>query len=70
MKLIATPWTDANVQQVEGITAEELRQEHRAKGMPESLVEVLHLAALADVRMLVFDAGAPVLDGLTLYDDE
>ena len=67
---IATPWTDANVQQVEGITAEELRQEHRAKGMPEPLVEVLHLAALADVRMLVFDADAPVLDGLTLYDDE
>src|SRR5690606_41123000 len=59
-----------NLQHVEGITAEELRQEHRAKGMPESLVEVLHLAALADVRRLVFDADAPVLDGLTLYDDE
>lgn len=67
---IATPWTDANLQHVEGITAEELRQEHRAKGVPESLVEVLHLAALVDVRMLVFDADAPVLDGLTLYDDE
>ena len=51
-------------------SAEQLRQEHRAKGMPESLVEVLHLAALADVRMLVFDADAPVLDGLPLYDDE
>ena len=70
VKLIATPWTDANLQHVEGITAEELRQEHRAKGVPESFVEVLHLAALADVRMLVFDADAPVLDGLTLYDDE
>ena len=70
VKLIATPWTDANLQLVEGITAEALRQEHRAKGMPESLVEVLHLAALADVRMLVFDADAPVLDGLPVYDDE
>ena len=70
VKLIATPWTDAHLQFVEGITAEQLRQEHRARGMPESLVEVLHLAALADVRMLVFDADAPVLDGLTLYDDE
>jgi hypothetical protein len=38
--------------------------------MPESLVEVLHLAALGDVRMLVFDADANVLDGLPLYDDE
>lgn len=70
VKLIATPWTDENLQQVEGITAERLRQEHRRKGMPESLVEVLHLSALADVRLLIFDADAPVLDGLTLYDDE
>lgn len=70
VKLIATPWTDANLQLVEGISAEQLRQEHRAKGMPDSLVEVLHLAALADVRMLVFDADAPVLDGLPVYGDE
>lgn len=70
VKLIATPWTDANLQLVEGITAEQLRQEHRVKGMPASLVEVLHLAALADVRMLVFDADAKVLDGLPLYADE
>ena len=70
VKLIATPWTDANLQHVEGISAEQLRQEHRAKGMPESLVEALHLAALADVRILVFDADANVLDGLPLYDDE
>ena len=70
VKLIATPWTDANLQHVEGITAEELRQEHRAKGVPESLVEVLHLAALADVRLLVFDADAPILQALTVYGDE
>ncbi|MEO9332749.1 MULTISPECIES: ABC transporter substrate-binding protein [Gammaproteobacteria] len=70
VKLIATPWTDENLQLVDGTTAERLRQEHRKKGMPECLVEVLHLAALADVRMLVFDADAPVLDGLPLYEDE
>lgn len=70
VKLIATPWTDANLQHVGGITAKELRREHRDKGMPESLVEVLHLAALADVRMLVFDADASVLDRLPLYEDE
>lgn len=38
--------------------------------MPESLVEALHLADAADVRMLIFDADAQVLDGLPLYDDE
>ncbi|WP_068636815.1 ABC transporter substrate-binding protein [Thauera butanivorans] len=70
VKLIATPWTDDNLQQVESITAARLREEHRRKGMPECLVEVLHLAALADVRMLVFDADAPILEGLTLYENE
>lgn len=69
LKLIATPWTDENLRAVEGITAKRLMQEHRKKGMPESLVQVLHLAALADVRMLVFDADAQVLDGLTIYDE-
>jgi hypothetical protein len=69
VKLIATPWTDANLEYVEGISAEQLRQEHLSKGVPESLVEVLHLAALADVRMLVFDADAPELDGLKLCDE-
>lgn len=69
VKLIATPWTDENLQSVEGITANDLRQEHLGKGMPTSLVDVLHLAALADVRILLFDADAPVLDGLALYED-
>lgn len=70
VKLIATPWTDENLQYVEGISAEQLRQEHRGKGMPASLVEVLHLAALAEVRMLVFDADASELDGLPLYETD
>ena len=39
------------------------------KGMPESLIRCCHLAALADVRMLVFDADAQVLDGLPIYDE-
>ncbi|EPA95396.1 ABC transporter substrate-binding protein [Pseudomonas mandelii] len=69
VKLIATPWTDTNLEYVEGISTEQLRQEHLSKCMPESLVEVLHLAALADVRMLVFDADASNLDGLKLYDE-
>jgi hypothetical protein len=69
VKLIATPWTDEVLNMVEGISAEQLHAEHHRKGMPECLIEVLRLAALADVRMLVFDADAPVLDGLPLYDE-
>ncbi|MBY4673885.1 ABC transporter substrate-binding protein [Burkholderia multivorans] len=70
VKLIGTPWTDANLQRVEGVTAGQLQEEHRKKQMPESLIEVLHLAGAADVRMLVFDADAPVLDGLAVYEEE
>lgn len=69
VKLIATPWTDANLRMVEGTTAKRLDQEHRRKGMPDCLVEVLRLAALADVRMLIFDADAPVLDRLAVFDE-
>ncbi|EPB9494592.1 TPA: ABC transporter substrate-binding protein [Pseudomonas aeruginosa] len=68
VKLIATPWTDANLLHVEGITARQLRQEHLDKGMPESLVKALHQAALADTRILIFDADAPVLDGLPFHE--
>lgn len=67
VKLFTTPWTDENLLTVEGITAKWLHEEHRRKGVPECLRQVLHLAALADVRMLVFDSDAPVLDELPLY---
>ncbi|HCE5826571.1 TPA: ABC transporter substrate-binding protein [Pseudomonas aeruginosa] len=69
VKLIATPWTDENLLQIEGITAAQLRQQHLDKGMPESLVDTLHLAALADIRILIFDADAPILDGLPQYEE-
>ena len=68
LKLIATPWTDENLRAVEGITAKRLMQEHRKEGHA-GIPRALHLAALADVRMLVFDADAQVLDGLPIYDE-
>ncbi|AUT46445.1 TPA: ABC transporter substrate-binding protein [Escherichia coli] len=70
IKLIATPWTDINLQQVEGTTATDLRAEHRAKGVPEELIDVLHLAGQADVRMLVLDADASILEGLPVIEEE
>ena len=68
VKLIATPWTDEHLKQVNGITADQLVQEHQSKGMPEDLIQVLQLAAMADVRILIFDADAFVLDGLPIYE--
>lgn len=70
IKLIATPWTDKNLRDVENITAEQLRQEHLDNGVPVVLINLLHQAALADVRILIFDADAPTLEGLKLYDDD
>ncbi|MBV6791570.1 DUF5983 family protein [Xanthomonas euvesicatoria] len=68
IKLISTPWTDSHLQYTEGIAAEQLWQEFRDKGMPESMAYVLQRAGEADVRFLIFDADAPILDGLPLYE--
>lgn len=67
-KLISTPWTDQNLES-HGLSSAELHQEQLSKGLPTELVDVLHLAAQADVRFLVFDPFAPVLKGLALFSD-
>lgn len=68
IKLISTPWTDQNLAHADGITAEQLRQEHRSNGMPDDLANILDLAGQADVRILILDADAPVLSGLPLAE--
>ena len=68
-KLIGTPWTDDNLVKIEGNPYSSLRQEQLDAGTPEALVNVLYLAALADVRLLIFDPDAAVLDGLAIYDE-
>lgn len=68
-KLIGTPWTDDNLVKIEGNPYSSLRQEQLDAGAPKALVNVLYLAALADVRLLIFDPDAAVLDGLAIYDE-
>ncbi|MBN0105832.1 ABC transporter substrate-binding protein, partial [Pseudomonas aeruginosa] len=68
VKLISTPWTDKNLEHAEGITAEQLQQEHRSKVMPADLANILELAGQANVRILILDADAPVLLGLPLAE--
>ncbi|ONH50912.1 hypothetical protein SAMN04490182_2004 [Pseudomonas cedrina] len=68
-KLIFTPWSDAHLLEFDGSSAEQLRQQHLNAGLPLALVEVLHLAAQADVRILIFDPDATCLPGLTTFDD-
>jgi len=68
-KLIGTPWTDDNLEKIEGCPYSSLRQEQLDAGTPAALVNVLYLAALADVRLLIFDPDAAVLDGLAIFDE-
>ncbi|ANI53762.1 DUF5983 family protein [Pseudomonas sp. DR 5-09] len=69
-KLIGTPWTDDNLVKIEDCSYSSLRQEQLDAGTPAALVNVLYMAALADVRLLIFDPDAAVLDGLAIYDAE
>ena len=34
---------------------------------PQSLIQLLHLAALADTRILIFDPAAAILEGLARF---
>ncbi|MBB6290588.1 hypothetical protein FBY10_11559 [Pseudomonas sp. SJZ103] len=68
-KLIGTPWTDNNLIKIEGCSYSSLRQEQLDAGTPAALVNVLYLAALADVCLLIFDPDAAVLDTLAIFDE-
>ena len=68
-KLIGTPWTDDNLEEIEGCPYSSLRQEQLDAGTPAALVNVLYLAALADVRLLIFDPDAAAVDGLAIFDE-
>ncbi|UZM16301.1 ABC transporter substrate-binding protein [Pseudomonas kielensis] len=68
-KLISTPWTDQSLQN-HGTTTSQLRQEQINGGLPVEVIELLHLAAQADVRFLIFDPDAAALDGLPLVTPE
>lgn len=69
VKLIATPWTDANLEIVDGRNAQALHNQQADACIPEPLMTVMHLAALADVRILIFDPNAAILEALPLYED-
>jgi hypothetical protein len=68
VKLIATPWANVDLRSAESITAAQLRQSYRVKGVSETIGPVLQLAAEASVRILIFDPDAPALDGLPVYE--
>lgn len=68
-KLISTPWTDQNLQS-HGTTTTQLREEQINGGLPVEVIELLHMAAQADVRFLIFDPDAAPLEDLPLSTPE
>lgn len=67
-KLIGTPWTSQNLAWIGEISIDVFREGLFKAGVSETLFRVLHLAALADVRVLIFDPLAKVLEGLPVFD--
>lgn len=49
-------------------TCQDLYQEQLRNGVPKSLVDLLHLAAAASVRYVMFDPEASQLDGLPVFE--
>lgn len=70
IKLLATPWTDARVKRLRGLSVTDLYQWQLDAGLPESLLAILHLAARDEIGLVVFEANAQVIAGLSLYLDK
>lgn len=69
-KLFSTPWTDEHLQAIEGTDYLTLQKQQLDMGIPEALVRVLEMAGKADIRFLVLDPNAAILDGLQTYLSE
>lgn len=66
-RLTSTPWTDQSLEVLD-MTVAALREKQIAAGYPAELVDLLHLAAQADIRYLILDPLAPALKGLPIFD--
>ncbi len=69
IKLYDTPWIAENLEFHDIESTSDLYQEQLNAGVPEDLLNVLHLAAAADTRILIFDQDAPTLTGLPVFLD-
>lgn len=67
-KLIGTPWIDEHLCKVMGYELSTLQAKQAEEAFPTEVIKLLTLAAQADVRFLIFDPNAYVLEGLPLYD--
>lgn len=69
-RLSCTPWTEQNLKDQAETSIKMLLEAHRREFVPESLIQLLLLAGLADVRFLILDPDAPILEGLPIYSHD
>jgi hypothetical protein len=70
VELIATPWTNANLNELFGLRVRDLVREQLQSGMPKNLLKILHLAARANIRYLIFRVGGVELSELEVFEHE
>ena len=66
VKLDQTPWIDSILKKAVNLDLKTLRMSHGNDGMPASLVSIVHMAAKANVGMLIFDKNAELTPGLRI----
>lgn len=69
LRLSCTPWSDENLRMAYGYdSVSKLRSAMAEAGFSEPLIDLLFLAANANVRFLILDSDASTLDGLPVFD--
>jgi hypothetical protein len=69
LRIDQMPWTAEHFAE-HGLTIEAVRKYQAANGMPLYLIDLVHLAARANTRVLIFDPRAPVLKGLPIISED
>lgn len=67
IRLHDTPWNRSNLALKHGISLTQLVGAHRENGVPTDLTDIIKKAGEADIRIILFEADAPVLPGLKVY---
>jgi len=66
IRLESTPWTNRRVKRATGMDMAALRKSHEDIGMPVCLMNILHMAGVADARILFFNDIAYETPGLKI----
>lgn len=66
-RLLNTPWTNDHLSNL-NLDSQSLQNQQQSYEIPMPILDILHMAAMADIRVLIFDPLAPTLAGLPLAE--